>query len=158
VTATTYPNSKAAAERYFRLYYQHCVEPNPDTLFSLLDAAHSLNDKLSKELKVDIYSCNEYASLQALRNLFHHEAELTHEVRVLPVSEIPTISSDLLAVCLVRRTLVERAIEKIPLKRRKTDRDVIEQTLSWYGDIVNINPCRFNFTGRVFEEIKKRSH
>jgi hypothetical protein len=74
MTSTAYHSSKTAAERYFRLYHCHCVEPDQDTLFSLLNAAHSLNDRLSKELKVDFYSCNEFVPLQALRNLFHHQA------------------------------------------------------------------------------------
>lgn len=35
-----------AAERFFRLYRSHCVTPDRDTLFSFLEAAHSLNDRL----------------------------------------------------------------------------------------------------------------
>lgn len=118
---------------------------------------HSLNDRLSKELKVDFYSCNEYIPLQALRNLCHHETEFTHEVRVLPVGEMPAISTDLLFLCLVSRTLVERSIEKIPANRRQADREVIEKTLMWYGQVVNINPCIFNFSVRVFEKLKEVS-
>lgn len=148
---TASPSSKAAGERYFRLYYRHCKEPDQDTLFALLNAAHSLNDRLSKELQVDFYSCSEFVPLQALRNLFHHKEELSHEVKLIPVADLPPITTDLIFLCLVDRRLVEQAIEQIPLKRRQSDRQVIERTLKWYGPVVNINPCIFNFTVRVYE-------
>ncbi|MBP2235530.1 hypothetical protein J2Z31_002022 [Sinorhizobium kostiense] len=43
---TDIANTAAASERFFRLYERHCVEPNEDTLFSFLEASHSLNDRL----------------------------------------------------------------------------------------------------------------
>jgi hypothetical protein len=43
----------AAAERYFRAYHRHCTRPDEDSLFDLLNALHSLNDKLSKSFVAD---------------------------------------------------------------------------------------------------------
>lgn len=144
-------SSKAAGERYFRLYSRHCLEPNQDTLFALLNAVHSLNDRLSKEVMADFYSCHEFVPLQALRNLFHHKEELTNEVRLIPATDLPPITTDLAFLCLVSRNLVVRAIEQIPKKRQSVDKVIIENTLKWYGPVVNINPCIFNFSVRVYE-------
>ena len=155
MTTTAYHSSKTAAERYFRLYHRHCIEPDQDTLFSLLNAAHSLNDRLSKELKVDFYSCNEFVPLQALRNLFHHQTELSHEVRILAAANLPAISTDMLFLCLVGRPLVKQAIDGIPEKRRLAERKTIENTLKWYGEVVNINPCLFNFSVHAYEKLNQ---
>jgi hypothetical protein len=43
---TDLANVSAASERFFRLYHAHCVSPDPDTPFSLLEAGHSLSDRL----------------------------------------------------------------------------------------------------------------
>ena len=38
----------AAADRFFRCYARHCLDPDADTLFTYLNALHSFNDKLKK--------------------------------------------------------------------------------------------------------------
>jgi hypothetical protein len=143
-----------AGERFFRLYHRHCVEPDQDTLFALLNAAHSLNDRLEKQTGSNFFGCNEFIALKALRNLLHHETELKHEIRILPVRELPLITTDLLFLCLVPRQLVERSIEQIGRKRREQDEAIIRSTLKWYGNVVNINPCIFNFAVHVFEKLR----
>lgn len=39
-----------AIDRFFRSYFNHCVVPDEDTLLNFLNALHSLNDKLQKEV------------------------------------------------------------------------------------------------------------
>ena len=70
----------AAANRFFRAYYRHSTVPDEDTLFDLLNALHSLNDKLGKFAGIDLRGSAFFTVLRKLRNLFHHEAELLHEV------------------------------------------------------------------------------
>jgi hypothetical protein len=72
-------SSQAAAERFFRFYHRYCIEPDQDTLFNLLNSIHSLNDRLKKATGEHFYECYEFLTLKALRNLFHHEAELVNE-------------------------------------------------------------------------------
>ncbi|MBJ6802771.1 hypothetical protein [Geomonas propionica] len=146
--------SFVAGERFFRLYHKHCVQPDQDTLFGLLEAAHSLNDRLNKRTGSNFFECNEFVALKALRNLFHHEEELKHDVRILSVEEMPPVTSDLLYLCLVPRQLVEKAIAQINRKRREQDASIIRITLKWYGNVVNINPCIFNFAVHVFEKFR----
>lgn len=144
----------SAAERFFRAYKAHCVLPDPDTLFNLLNSAHSLNDKLRKEFRSDFLALKEFVALKALRNLFHHQEELLSEVRVVAVSNLPPISTDLLFLCLVPRALVENAIVGIEKKWRPLEESLVRDALKWYGNVVNINPCIFNFAVHVYERMK----
>lgn len=142
----------SAADRYFRCYEAHCIKPDVDTLFNLLNALHSLNDKLRKHCETDFFSVNEFVALQALRNLFHHQAELLNEIRVVATQKVPPLTTDLLFLCLVPRGLVETAIANVGAKRKEQDEPAIREVLKWYENVVNINPCIFNFSVHVFEK------
>ncbi len=144
----------SAAERFFRTYEVHCVAPNQDSLFNLLNSAHSLNDRLRKEFKADFFSVKEFAAIKALRNLFHHQDELLSEVQVVAAERLPAIATDLLFLCLVQRPLVERAIAGISSKYRSEQESLVRAALKWYGNVVNINPCIFNFAVHVHERVK----
>lgn len=144
----------SAADRFFRAYHSHCISPNKDTLFNLLNSLHSLNDRLVKEFNENFFSFEEFIALKTLRNLFHHENELLSEVRVLPVKDIP-ISTDLLYLCVVPRNLVDKAISKIDNKWKITNEPLVRRAFKWYGNVVNINPCIFNCAVHVFEKSEK---
>lgn len=148
-------NVKSASDRFFRLYYKHCVQPDLDTLFNLLNATHSLNDRLNKSIKVNFFDCKEFIALKSLRNLFHHKEELLNELRIIPVKDLPPITTDLLFLCLVPASLIENAIEQIEKKYRETEKPIIRSVLGWYGEVVNINPCIFNFAVKVYEKLSE---
>lgn len=154
MTGVMMESCQAAGERFFRLYHGHCVEPDKDTLFNLLNSIHSLNDRLWKATGEHFFSCNEFVALKALRNLFHHEAELINEVRIIPVEKLPSVSTDLLFLCLVPSRLVLLSFEKLDRKRCAHDKENIRSTLKWYGNVVNINPCVFNFAVHAFEKLR----
>ena len=143
--------TEAAAERFFRQYYKHCSEPDNDTLFNLLNAAHSFNDKLSKSHSVGFFSIAEFAAVKALRNIFHHEGELVHEVRIIPADKLPPISTDLVFLCLIPSKLIGRAIKTISTKYRSKEERSILSVVHTYGEVSNINPCLFNFAVKVYE-------
>jgi hypothetical protein len=138
----------------FRSYHSHCLRPDRDSLFNLLNAAHSFNDRLQKATGADFFEHDEFVALKALRNLFHHEAELVSEVRSIAVAGVPAISSDLLYLCLIPSTLVARSIDQLAPKRRPIDEPRIRSALKWYGSVVNVNPCIFNFMVHVFERVR----
>lgn len=144
-----------AAERFFRLYEIHCVDPGQDSLFNLLNSMHSLNDKMKKEFQSDFLNLKEFVALKALRNLFHHKEELLHEVRAIAAQDIPPISSDLLFLCLVPRSLIEESINEIERKYRDRQEPMIREVFHWYGNVVNINPCIFNFAVHVYERLNE---
>lgn len=143
-------NCKSAGERFFRLYYKHCVTPDLDTLFNLLNAIHSLNDKLRKATGESFFEYDEFLALKALRNLFHHEIELINEIRIFSVDELPSIATDLLFMCLIPNKLIPLLCKRVD----KKDEAAIRSTFKWYGGIVNINPCIFNFSVHTFEKLQ----
>lgn len=141
----------AATDRFFRAYKKHCIAPDEDTLFNLLNALHSFHDKFREVTKSDLFALPNFLALKALRNLFHHEDELLQKIRVVSATGLP-ITTDLAFVCLIERTLVERAAEQ----ERKYRDKILSAVLSafkWYGSIVNIQPCVFNCAVDVFEAI-----
>lgn len=143
--------STTAANRYFRCYERHCVSPDADTLFQLLGALHSLNDRLRKETEVNLFALAEFTALKALRNFFHHQGELQNEIRVVKVADIAAISTDLLFLCLVPGDLVEHAISAPSGKLKAQEQELARRALKWHGGVVNINPAIFNLTVRIFE-------
>lgn len=138
----------AASDRFFRCYARHCHEPDADTLFTYLNALHSFNDKLDKSKKGSLFGSADFVALKALRNLFHHEAELVHEVRFILTRDMPPVVAELATACLVDRQLVERAVE-----RERKDRERIARAFRWYGSIADIQPCVFNGAVDVYEAV-----
>lgn len=137
----------SAAERLFRAYETHSRSPGPDTLFAVLTAMHSLNDRLERAELSGFGLLEEFSALRALRNFAHHEDEMAANVRVVP----SPASGELAFVCLLRRDQVERAIEAVSAKWRDGVRNACERQFHWYGEAVNINPCIFNFMVHAYE-------
>ena len=146
----------SASERVFRIYHSHCVNPSADTLFNLFNAIHSLNEKLDKAGLGGFYDIKEFAAIKALRNLFHHQEELANKLRIIPLWDFPSITTDLIFLCLVPGNLVEDAILTISKKYRAIEESVIKSVLNWHGTVVNINPCIFNFMVKAFEYIESK--
>jgi hypothetical protein len=128
------------------------VAPDLDTLFGFLEAAHSTNDRLKKALGIEFLDIPEFLALKCLRNFFHHHDELRHEVRIVPTLGLP-IQTDLLFLCLAHRELIDEAIGQVPQRFRSETLAACEATFHWYGKIVNINPCVFNFVVHAYERM-----
>jgi len=146
-------NASNAAERFFRLYHSHCVAPNRDTLFSFLEAAHSLNDRLQSDEGLNFSDLPEFLALRCLRNFFHHHQELRHVVRAVPARDYPIVT-ELMILCLVPRDIVERAGNETRGRRKEEVWDACRSVFHWYGSVVNINPALFNFVVSAYERIK----
>jgi len=140
----------AAADRFFRFYNAQCISPDEDTLFQFLNALHSLNDRM-RAVSVNLFESPSFVGLKALRNLFHHHTELIHSVRIIPAHKAPPLTTDLLVLCLVDRSLVERAAN-LP---RERDPEAVMNAFKWYGTIANIQPAIFNVAVDVFEQINE---
>ncbi|WP_435655773.1 hypothetical protein [Brucella pituitosa] len=149
-------NASASAERLMRAYHKHSLEPDPDTLFALLEAMHSANDRLKKACGIDFIDLPDFLALKCLRNFFHHHDELRHSVRVIPTRDLP-IDSDLLFLCLVPRNLIDDAIEQTSVRYKSQSRYACEHRFHWYGNVVNINPCLLNFIVHAYERLTAAS-
>jgi hypothetical protein len=143
----------AAAERLYRSYENHCANRDEDVLFELLNAMHSLADKLNKLGRPNLNSSQNFLALRALRNLFHHEAELLHDTRSILALDVPQILTDLGLLCLVPKTSVDRALERV---RDDVERTAIKAVLHWYGPAVNIEPAIFNAMVDVYELLRDK--
>lgn len=141
----------AALDRFFRAYYAQCVSPTEDTLFNFLNGMHSLNDKMNKYCSTSLFGSQNFIALKALRNLFHHHAELVHCARFIRAQELPPLTTDLAILCLVERSLVERAAH---LKQER-DPQAVMTGFKVYGTIANIQPAIFNVAVDIFEVIKE---
>lgn len=139
---------QSATDRVFRAYYNHCQSSDEDTLFNLLNALHSFNDKLKFERNEDLFGSVSFVGLKALRNLFHHHAELLHQIKLISGAGLP-ISVELARLCLVERTLIERAAN-FPRERSPS---TVMTAFKWYGTIADIEPCIFNVVVDVYEKV-----
>ena len=144
----------AAIDRFFRLYFSHSVAPDQDTLLNLLNGLHGLNDKLQKDVGRNLFASSNFIALKALRNLFHHHVELVHNIKIIPVSDLPPMTTDLLVVCLVPADLIEQAATETDRRYREQVRSAFA-AFKRYGSIVNIQPCLFNVAVDVFELVAK---
>jgi len=143
-----------ASERMFRFYATHCDDPNKDTLFSLLEAVHSLHDKFKSVVKQDFHGINEFLALKSLRNYFHHQEELLHEVKVIPIKDYPIIT-DLVIMCIVPRTIIDGAIDSTKKMFQGDARKACEDVFHWYGAVVNINPSLFNLVVKIYQQLRE---
>ncbi|NNM77972.1 hypothetical protein HJG53_13775 [Sphingomonas sp. ID1715] len=142
----------AAAARFFRSYESHCENRGEDGLFALLNAMHSLADKLSRLGRPNLNASQNYLALRALRNLFHHESELLHDTRSLAAGDVPQIHTDLAILCLVPKASVDRALQRA----RDDERSAIGSALHWYGLAVNIEPAIFNVMVDAYELLQDK--
>lgn len=138
-----------AIGRFFRSYHVHSTEPTVDTLFNLLNVLHSLNDRLRKQTRVGLFDCDEFLALKALRNFFHHEAELPSKIAVVPLISGMT---DLLFMCLARSEHVSRAFANPRISAEERSR--MESVIRFYGPVADLNPCVFNCAVKVFEKVE----
>ncbi|MBN9602080.1 MAG: hypothetical protein J0G33_04035 [Afipia felis] len=145
-------NVSLAAERFFRLYLAHCTAPSRDTLFSLLESGHSLNDRMKTETNLNFFDFPEFTALKCLRNYFHHQQELRYVVRLIPIGDYPIVT-DLAVLCLVPGKTVDAAIEETPARHLKAVQEACLKVFHRYGSVVNINPSLFNFVVSAYERL-----
>ena len=147
---------QAATDRFFRDYGRHCQAPNEDTLFHFLNSLHSFSDKLKRHRRRGLHDSANFIGLKALRNLFHHEAELLSKISVA-TDFVQPIVVELKRVCLIDRSMVERAaVGEVAQasKYKRTPGDVVG-AFKWYGQIVDIEPAIFNVAVDAYEAIKE---
>ncbi|MGV1828041.1 hypothetical protein [Agrobacterium vitis] len=147
---------QAATDRLFRDYGRHCQAPNEDTLFHFLNSLHSFSDKLKRHRKGGLHDSPNFIGLKALRNLFHHEAELLSKISIV-TGFVQPIVVELMRVCLVDRSLIERAAagEAAQAKKQKRTPGDVVGAFKCYGQIIDIEPAVFNVAVDAYEAIKE---
>ena len=141
-----------AVDRLFRTYYDYVQSASEDTLFPLLNALHSLDDRVATVHGRQFFSMPEYVALKALRNHFHHGGEVKYAVRVKPLSTVRLVS-DLRDVCLVSAQDCEAAIKGARKQYQDETAQAFADTTKVYGTVIDINPCIFNVVVRIYEKL-----
>lgn len=146
---------QAATDRLFRDYGRHCQAPNEDTLFHFLNSLHSFSDKLKRHRKGGLHDSTNFIGLKALRNLFHHEAELLSKISVV-TDFVQPLAVDLMRVCLIDSSMIELAAagEAAQAKKYKRTPGDVAGAFKWYRHIVDIEPAIFNVAVDAYEAIK----
>ncbi len=140
----------AAICRVFRCYLAFCEQSRTDTLFDLLNSIHSLHDRLVKGLNRNLYDSDEFLAVKCLRNYFHHQGEIKHDMRILIGKDIPSVHTDLWCLCLVPVSVVVAAVENVDKKYRQQAGCAGYNVFKQYGDLININPAIFNLVVKIF--------
>lgn len=137
-----------AAARLFRSYERHCTTADEDALFDFLNALHSLADKIDALGRPNLNPSNNFQALRALRNLYHHEAELLQAARSISAANVPAISSDLATLCLIPDASVERMLAR---SKNENEREAIRAKIHRYGSAANVEPAIFNVMVDAYE-------
>jgi hypothetical protein len=136
-----------AASRFFRGYNQYLQKADSDNLFALLNAIHSLGDRIEAVTGRDLLDFDEYRALKGLRNLSQHQEDVRSNFINSPTNAL----SDLAYMCIVRRDQVEKSIAGVHEKWRGKAQNSCETCFHWYGPAVNVYPCIFNLGVRFYE-------
>lgn len=137
-----------AINRVFRLYFAYCQKWNQDTLFNLLEALHSLDDKLGRENKHPMLDIPEYVALKAVRNHFHHAEEVRSRMRIKSVQGLLPV--DIAYACLIATKDCVAALAAVPKKYHENTRQAMASTFKFWGTVIDINPCVFNCMAKIY--------
>lgn len=143
-----------AIDRLFRIYYQYYVEWDEDSLFQLLTALHSLDDRLNAVHGRVMFDLPEYIALKALRNYYHHAGEVRNVLRIKSLA-VAGLVTDMLFACLIDKADAEAAIANTDKKFRQSTADAVAATFKDWRTVADINPCVFNCVVKVFELLQK---
>lgn len=143
-----------AINRVFRLYGAYCTNWNEDSLYNLLHALHSLDDKLEIDGEQPMLGIPEYVALKALRNYWHHEGEVPAVLRVKSMKGL--IATDLMHACFVPATDCAAALKGVSKKFRDEAKQAMDSTFRVWGTVVDINPCVFNCMAKVYALLEEK--
>lgn len=145
-------NVTPAIDRLFRCYVDYTQAASEDSLFALLTALHSLDDRVAAIHGRQFFGIPEYVALKALRNHFHHEGEVKYVLKVKALGSIG-LQSDIMQVCLVSAQDCEAAIKGAGKKHQNDTLRAFVDTTKVYGSVVDINPCIFNAVVKIYEKL-----
>jgi hypothetical protein len=150
----THLNILAAVDRLFRAYDGYLEDKSKDTLFLLLNALHSLDDRLRPQYGRLFFDIPEYVALKALRNHQHHAGEVKFVLTGTAIADL-AMPTDLVFACLMSAADRDAAINGSGTRYRDAVRDAFTSSTRDYGEVVDINPCIFNCVVRVYEVLCK---
>jgi len=146
-----------SVDRFFRSYSKYLESYDEDSLFVLLNSLHSLNDRLKAEYEINLFKIDEFIVLKAIRNYIHHQSEMKNCLTSFPATEIMPIQTDLMFMCLIIKSDLDNSIEGIASKFRNSHKEKIENTVHYYGSVVNIGHVIFNMAAKLMDLLDQNS-
>lgn len=143
-----------AVDRLFRAYEAYCQSWNEDSLFNLLNALHSLEDRLKEHHGRVLLQLSEFVALKALRNYLHHQGEVKSVVHMKPLAD-KVMYTDLVYACLVSKADCIAAVDGTVERYRASTQEAVAATFRDWGDVVDVNPCIFNCVVKAFEALSR---
>jgi hypothetical protein len=142
-----------AVDRFFGAYVKYWTAYDHESLLYLLDCLNDLEEELQETGDVTLQVFAQYVPLDAIRRYWHNHEEMTHRIGLAKSVEVPGIHTDLPYLCMIDTRTLERVIEEIDEEYREEDRQTIDETVHYYGDIVNIGHIIFNITSLVMDTL-----
>ncbi|CAC9595159.1 hypothetical protein [uncultured Gammaproteobacteria bacterium] len=146
-----------AVDRFYRLYSKYLESYDSDSLFNLLNSLHSLGDKLKTDNDIDLLKLDEFVTLKTIRNHLHHQTKMRNIFTTIPVDKISGIHTDMVFMCLLYTSDINDSIEEVSNKYRSETKDIINNTVHFYGDVVNISHVIFNMAARLMVLLDKNN-
>ncbi len=138
-----------AVDRFYRSYSNYLRNYDNDSLFILLNSLHSLGDKLKTDNNIDLLTMDEFVTLKTIRNHLHHQADIHNISTSIPIEKISPILIDLAFMCLLYTSDINDAINDVQKKYRNKTKDIINNTVHFYGNVVNISHVIFNMAAKL---------
>ena len=146
-----------AVDRFYRSYSKYLESYDSDSLFILLNSLHSLGDKLKTDSGVDLLKLDEFVTLKTIRNHLHHQTEMHNIFTTVPANKISDIQTDLPFMCLLYTSDINDAIEEISKKYKNRTKEIINNTVHFYGNVVNISHVIFNMAAKLMVILDKNN-
>jgi len=140
---------KAALEKVFKLYHHYFESDESDSTYTLLNAIDHFNEKLNQKKSINLLSIDQFITLKAIRNYYYQNQQLRSELRLINTQNHSSFYTSATYITLMPAHSVTKSIE-IDKTLNKSQQKIVQSCLFWYGNVVNIYPCLYNFMAKFY--------
>lgn len=142
-----------AVNTFFGAYINFWTTYDHDSLLLFLDSMNDLEEALQEKHDLSLQVFAEYVPLDAIRTYWHNHKELRNTIVLAQSMDIPGVHTDLPYLCLIDELSLSKIINEIDEEYREEDRQTINETVHYYGEIVNIGHILFNMTSLTMDKL-----
>lgn len=140
-------------DTFFGAYVNFWTKYDHDALLLFLDSLNDLEEALQETHDLSLQVFAEYVPLDAVRNYWHNHDELRNTIILAQAAETQGVHTDLPYLCLIDEPSLSTIINEIDKEYREEDRQTINETVHYYGEIVNIGHILFNITSLTMNKL-----
>ncbi|MBN2686945.1 MAG: hypothetical protein JXR85_02100 [Deltaproteobacteria bacterium] len=142
-----------AVDTFFGSYVNFWTDYDHVSLLLFLDSLNDLEEALQEEHGLSLQVFAEYVPLDAIRNYWHRHDELRNRIVLAQSVEIPGVHTDFNYLCLIDASTMSNVIDAIDEEYREEDRQTIDETVHYYGNIINLGHILFNITSLTMHKL-----